>query len=76
MLSQVDHILSLCTKEGMSSDIFHKELGKIVILSTHAAWQATHAVHKAFFDSQELLLDNSSAHQLVEDCQSWGVSQS
>ena len=54
----------------------HEELRENIILATHAAWKTMHAVYRIFVDSVELLLDNSSANQLVDDCQSWDVSQS
>ena len=47
VLSQVNHILRLGAKQGVSSDIFHAEREKTVILATRAAWQTTPAVRKA-----------------------------
>ena len=76
MLSPVNHILSLCAQKGVSSDILHEELRENVALAIHAAWKPCARCTKLFVDSVELLLDNSFANQLVDDCQSWDVSQS
>ena len=49
VLSQVDHIFSICAEGRMSNDIFYKELGAVIILATHAAWKATHAAQEVVF---------------------------